>query len=279
VLKILASGFAAIVLLGAIGAAAGVFWYWQRTTSEALPDHLGLFAQRQDRSQLDEIKKLDISNAIEGKDLLLKNESLPSLDPNPAIILYADGNDVPVTDLRLIQLDTIKEDGSFKQIEFQASPVEGKAEMKHLRVPGGIANGKYAFALIDGYLNEGKHKFWPFQVKTSVKSDNGSELRAVTVSLKPTPTPIPSVKTPVPTPNSMPPPSGGTIAYCTTSNLVLRNGPSQDAYKLRNLRRGEKVYILRYSENTEVFNGIVSQFAYVQTESGQTGWVFAAFLR
>ena len=279
ILKILGFGAAAVLLVGLIGAAGVFFWFWQRTPSEALPDHLGLFAQSADRSRLDEIRKLDFPNALEGKDVLLKNDALQSVDANPTIVLYSDGKDVPIGDLRLIELDTIKEDGSFKQIEFQASPVEGKPEMKHLRIPEGVANGKYAFALLDGYLNEGKHKFWPFQVKTSSRNDNGNALRAVTVSMKPTPTPTPSVKTPAPTPSSVPPPSGGTIAYSTKANLVLRNGPSQDAYKLRNLRLGEKVYVLRYSENTEVFNGIESRFAYIQTESGQTGWVFAAFLR
>ena len=278
VLKILVIGAVLVVLIGVIGIAGAGFWYWQRTTSEVLPDHLGFFAQSSDRNRLDELKKIDLANAIEGRDPLLKNDSLPALDANPTVILYSDGKDVPISDLRLIQLDTIKEDGSFKQIEFQAAPIEGKPEMKRIRIPDGVANGKYAFVLIDGYLNDGKHKLWPFQVRSSGKSDNGNALRAVTVSLKPTPTPTP-VKTPTPTPNVVPPPTGGTVAHCTTSNLVFRNGPSQDAYKLGNLRLGQKVYILRYSDNTEVFNGIESRFAYIQTESGQTGWVFAAYLR
>jgi len=66
---------------------------------------------------------------------LLKDESLPSLEPNPTLILYSDGKDVPVSDLHLIQLDTIKDDGSFKQIDFQASPIENKPEMKKLKIP------------------------------------------------------------------------------------------------------------------------------------------------
>ena len=278
-LKILVIGTAFVVLVGVIGICAAAFWYWQRTTSEVLPDHLGFFAQSADRNRLDELKKIDLANAIDGRDSILKNDGLPTLDANPIVILYSDGKDVPISDLRLIQLDTIKEDGSFKQIEFQAAPIEGKPEMKRLRIPDGVANGKYAFVLIDGYLNDGKHKLWPFQVRTSGKNDNGNALRAVTVSLKPTPTPTPVVKTPTPTPNVVPPPTGGTVAHCTTSNLVFRNGPSQDAYKLGNLRLGQKVYVLRYSENTEIFNGMESRFAYIQTEKGDTGWVFAAFLR
>jgi hypothetical protein len=279
--KIIAALVVAVVLLGILGVGAFLVFTWPKTNAEALPDHLGMFAQSADKNQLSEIKKLDFSNALEGKDNLLKDESLPSLEANPTLILYSDGKDVPVSDLHLIQLDTIKDDGSFKQIDFQASPIENKPEMKKLKIPNGIANGKYAFALIDGFLNDGKHKFWAFQVRNATRGDNGNTLRGVTVAMKPTPmpSPTPTAKTPAPTPSAVPPPPGATVAYTTTSNLVLRIGPSQDATKLRNLRRGEKVYVFRYSENSEVFNGIQSKFAYIQTENGQTGWVFAAFLR
>ncbi len=60
--------------------------------------------------------------------------------------------------------------GTLKQINYQVVPIEGKPEMKRLRVPDGLANGKYAFALFDGFLDEGKHKFWAFQVKMPKKA-------------------------------------------------------------------------------------------------------------
>ena len=279
VVKILIGGVVVVLLLGLVSAGAFILFAWEKANAEALPDHLGMFAQSPDKSRVDELAKLDISNAVDGKDNLLRDEALPVLDANPTLILYSDGKDIAVSDLRLVQLDTIKADGTFDQIDFQASPVESKPEMKRLRVPSGLASGKYAFALIDGFLNDGKHKFWAFQIRNTAKPDNnGGSLHSVTIPIKPTPTPTPAVKTPTPTP-SMPPPSGGVVAYTTTSNLVLRTGPSQDAGKIRNLKRGEKVYVLRLSENTEVFNGIESRFAFIQTENGQTGWVFAAFLR
>lgn len=276
--KIIVGGVVAVLLLGLLGLGAFILFAWQKTNAETLPDHLGMFVQSPDKSRVDELKKIDMGNAVEGKDNLLKDEGLPVLDPNPTLILYSDGKEVPISDLRLIQLDTIKGDGTFSQIDFQASPVESKPEMKRIKVPAGLANGKYAFALIDGFLNEGKHKFWAFQVRNTAKpSNDGSSLHAASVAVKPTPTPTPAVKSPTPTPAA--PPPGATVAYTSTGNLVLRTGPSQDAAKLRNLKHGEKVYILRYSENTEVFDGIESKFAYVQTENGQTGWVFAAFLK
>ncbi|MGH9821287.1 MAG: SH3 domain-containing protein [Pyrinomonadaceae bacterium] len=277
--KFVVAGVAAVLLLGLLGVGGFVLFAWQKASAEALPDHLGMFFQSPDRAHVDELKKIDLVNAVDGKDNLLKDDALPVLNSDPTMILYSDGKDVPVSDLRLIPLDTIKGDGTFKQIDFQASPVESKPEMKRLKIPGGLAGGKYAFALIDGFLNEGKHKFWAFQVRDSARPTNdGSSLHAASVAVKPTPTPTPAVKSPTPTP-AIPPPSGGTVAYTTTGNLVLRTGPSQDAAKLRNLRRGEKVYILRYSQNTEIFDGIESQFAYIQTENGQTGWVFVAFLK
>lgn len=266
-------------ILAIIALASGGIYFLNRpgVPSEMLPDHLGLFVQSKERDRLDEIKKLDLTNALEAKDDLLKNESLPTLDTNPSLILYSDGKDIPLNDLRLVQIDTINADGSLKQIDFQAAPVEGKPEMKRLRIPEGVANGKYAFALLDGFLNDGKHKFWPFRVLNASKSDNGDALKASSIQVKPTATPPPAAtRQPAP---SVPPPPGGSIAYSTTGNLVLRSGPSQTSAKIRNLGRGERVYIIEYSGNTEVFQGRASRFAYVQTGNGQRGWAFAAFLR
>jgi hypothetical protein len=265
-------------------AAGGAYYLLniQRTSAEALPEHLGMFLQSADKQKVEEIKKQDFTNALDGKDGLLKDDTLPTVDPNPNLILYSDGKDVPINDLRLIQLDTIKNDGTLKQLDFQAAPVEGKPEMKRLRIPDGVANGKYAFALLDGYLNEGKHKFWAFQVKNSGKSDNGNALKATTVSMKP--------KTPqltAPNPNlaanpvkpAAPPPPGGTAATCISNNVVLRYGPSQTTAKIGKLYNGQKLYVISYSDRYETFGNKYSNYAYVQTESGERGWVYAAYIR
>jgi hypothetical protein len=268
------------ILIAIIAAAGGYFYFYRDTgpvAAEALPGHLGLFAQSKERDRVDEIKKFDFADAVVGKDEILKTDAIPTLDTEPNLLLYSDGSDIPLSDLRLVQIDTINADGTFKQIDFQAAPVEGKPEMKRLRVPGGLANGKYAFALMDGFINDGKHKFWAFRVLNATKSDNGEALKASSLQVKPAPSPAPAARQPA-TP-SAPPPPGGTLARSTTNNLVLRSGPSQSSPKIRNLGSGEQVYIIEYSSNSEVFKGTVSRYALVQTMNGQRGWVFAAYLK
>lgn len=271
-----------IAILAMIAAAGGIYFIGQqKLTAEVLPDHLGMFFQNREKDKIDEVKKLDFTNALTGRDSLLKDDSLPIADSDPNVILYLDGKDIPINDLRLIQIDTIKDDGSFKQLDFQAAPVEGKPEMKRIRIPEGIANGKYAFALMDGFLNDGKHKFWAFQVKSASKSDNGEMLKAASLVLKPnSSTPTKSTeKTYSPTIPAKAPPPAGQSAYSTNGKLVLRSGPTQNSAKIRNLYQGERVYIIEYSGNYESFKNLYSNFAYVQTESGQRGWAYAAYLR
>lgn len=77
----------------------------------------------------------------------------------------------------------------------------------------------------------------------------------------------------------VPPPANGSVAYSTSSKLVLRSGPTQSSAKIRNLYQGEKVYIIEYSSNYESFKNLYSNFALVQTESGERGWAYAAYLR
>ncbi len=279
-LKFIWIGLVAVVAL--IAAGGGIYFIsQQKLTTETLPDHLGIFVQSREKDKIDEVKKLDFTNALTGRDSLLKDDSLPIADSDPNVILYSDGKDIPINDLRLIQIDTIKDDGNFKQLEFQAAPVEGKPEMKRIRIPDGIANGKYAFALMDGFLTDGKHKFWAFQVKNASKSDNGDLLKAATVVLKPnSSTPSNSTeKTYTPTVPAKAPPPVGQTAYSTNGKLVLRSGPTQNSAKIRNLYQGEKVYIIEYSGNYESFKNLYSNFAYVETERGQRGWAYAAYLR
>ena len=183
------------------GIAGAIYFIKQAETAEVLPDHLGMFVQSGDKKAVSEINKQDYTNALQAKDDLMKTDALPVSENKPNLILYSDGKDIPLNDLKLVQLDTIKDDGTLKQINYQVLLVEGKPEMKRLRVPDGLANGKYAFALFDGFLDEGKHKFWAFQVKNVEKSDNGDLAKVMTISPKPTP---PPTSTPTPNPTSIP---------------------------------------------------------------------------
>lgn len=276
--------FGSALVVIALGAGAYYFLSKPAVAVEVMPEHLGMFVQSNEKDRVDEVKRQDVSNALKARDDLLKSETLPNLEPNPNLVLYADNTDVPINDLRLIQLDTIKDDGTMKQLDIQAAPVDGKPAMKRLRVPEKLANGKYAFALLDGFLNEGKHKFWPFQVRNSSKSDNGDMLKASSFPTKPktepaAPSTLTSSEVPAPRPPSATAPPGSTVAYNTTSRLVLRSGPSQTSPKIGNLARGQRVHIIQYSDNTEYFAGMNSRFAYIQTDTGRRGWVFAAYLR
>jgi hypothetical protein len=170
-----------------------------------------------------------------------------------------------------------------KTLDFQVAPVDGKPEMKRIRVPDTIASGRYAFALFDGYFNEGKHKFWPFQVRDSSKSNNDDLLKAASVSLKPKASAPPAAtKNVAPAANisaAVPPPVDGTAATVKT-RIKLRSSPTQFANnQIGSLNPGQRVYILEYSTTVETFNGVTSRYAYVQTAGGKRGWVFAAFLQ
>jgi len=278
-----------ILLLG--GGIGGAIFLMNRTTgsAEVLPDHLGMFFQNNEKTSVEEIKKLDFTNAIDGKDKILKDESMPAVESKPNLILYSDGKDIPLGDLKLIQLDSVKTDGTMRQIDFKATPVEGKTEMKRLWFPENLANGKYAFALIDGFFDDGKHKFWAFQVKNSDKSDNGNLIKDLTVSMKNksgksnttnsntatnsettqvTPTVKPSVA----------PPVGSRTAFAATNNVVVRAAPSLSAQKVSGLKRGQKIFVLGFSNNTDYWNGLEGNWANIQTESGQRGWVFSPLI-
>ena len=283
----------AFVLLILIGGGIGAFFVINRqsVSKETLPDHLGLFLVNKETNNFAELSKQDSMNAVTTKDDLLKNDALPATDDKPNVILYSDGKDIPIGDLKLVQLDTIKDDGTLKHLNFQAAPVEGKSEMKRLRVPDGLANGKYAFALFDGFLDEGKHKFWAFQVKNATKTDNGDLGKALTLSMKPkTASPTPNTNSAIstnattvvkaaPTPKPAPvAPAGSQVAYCASSNVIMRGSPSLSGRKINNLRRGQKIYIINYSDNYDSWNGMEGNWAYVQTESGGRGWVFAPLI-
>lgn len=272
----------AILLLGVIAVAGLFIAINYGGESETLPDHLGMFVQSDAKDRVDEIRRQDFGSAGEARNNLMKGD-LTYVTSRPNLILYADSRDVPVNDMRLVQLDTIKDDGSIKTLDFQVAPVDGKPEMKRIRVSQDIASGRYAFALFDGYFNEGKHKFWPFQVRDSSKSNNDELLKATSVSLKPKAV-VPaastkSVATPANVATAVQPPEGGTAATVKT-RIKLRSGPTQFAKnQIGSLNPGQRVYILDYSTTVETFNGVTSRYAYVQTEGGKRGWAFAAFLQ
>ena len=286
-------GIAALALLLAVG--GGTFYFFNKKSlgSEAFPDHLGMFAQNKDKNKVEEIKKQDFSNAIVAKDNLLKDDSLTTVEENPHLILYSDSKDIPLNDLKLVQLDTIKDDGSLKLLSFQAALIEDKTEMKQIRIPDGLANGKYAFALFDGYFDEGKHKFWAFQVKNGTKSNNDDALKSATILLKskasaPTPettaTPTETeIQTNTKTQTQPTKPSAlpreGSVAYCTSDNVIFRSGPSQSSAPLGKLYRGQRLYILGYSSNYEYFRDYYSNFAQVETDEGERGWVYAIYVK
>jgi len=275
-------GVLAVLVLG--GFAAVYFLKPPVQQGEVLPDYLGIFYQNKEKTQLTELKKLDSPNILDAKDKLLKDETLPVAGEQPEMILYADSNDVPIADLKLIPLDSVKGDGTMRQIDFQAAPVEAKPAMKRLKFSTSLAIGKYAFARIDGYFDEGKHKFWAFEIKTAEKKENGDLETETVVAVKPKQiASVPSAKVPLP---NLPPvpkpeitvPAGARIAYCNDSNVVVRSAPSLTARKVNGLRRGQRVYVMRYSSNSDYWRGIQANWAYIQTETGKSGWVFSPFI-
>lgn len=278
----LIGGMVAGILVLAIGGV--IVAVYLLMPGEVLPDHLGMFVQSDAKDRVDEIRKQDITNVLEGKATLLKDDSLPSVPSAPNLIFYADGKEADVSELRLIQLDTIKDDGSMKQIDFQKQQVGGKPEMKRLRIPDGLANGKYALAFLDGYMNEGKHKFWAFQVKDSSKSDNGSALMATTFPVKPKPTPPPAPmnapRATVPPPVQVPvaPPAGASVAYTRTNNVLIRAAPSLYGQVRGKIGVGQPVYVYGYS-GYDCFKGQCGSWAQIQTASGTSGYILSVLLR
>lgn len=279
--------FAGLLALIAIGLGIG-FAAYQFRQREVLPDHLGMFVQSATGDRVTELGRRDIVDINKTKDDLLKDDSVPDADSRPVLILYSLSADVPINDLKLIPLNSLKADGKMKYIDFQAAPIEGQGDMKRLRIPEGLANGKYAFAVFSGYFDDGKHRLWPFQVRNSDRAENGDLEKDTSVNLKPK-EPKQQVVTantqkqpPIVTPSSQTQssqPDGSSVAYCTRTNVVLRGGPSQGSSKVGRITRGQKLYVLSYSDNYEVFEGSRSNFAYVQTEGGKRGWVYSAFLR
>lgn len=84
--------------------------------------------------------------------------------------------------------------------------------------------------------------------------------------------------TPPPAPKKVAPPTGATVGYCNSSNVVLRAGPSLTAKKIGGLSNRQRLYIIRYSNTYDNWKGTTANWAYIQTESGKRGWVFTPFV-
>lgn len=242
--------------------------------TEKLPEHMGLFVKRAD-GEFSEIRRQETANVLEARDAIVKDPALQQVGAQPEIILYADAADISVTDLKFIRVDSITDDGKAKYIDVQAAIVDQKPAMKRIRFAQPLLDGKYAFALVTGFANEGKHRLWPVEVKGGAV--NGSAFtQELSMTLKPTPTPTPTVAK---TPENTQPPVGATVAYLTRKDVWLRKSPAiQDKGKLQLLKPRQKLFVIRYSENSDTWEDITSNWALVQTENGKQGWVFNAFL-
>ncbi len=45
------------------------------------------------------------------------------------------------------------------------------------------------------------------------------------------------------------------------------------------LKRGQKIFVMSYSDNYDNWNGLEGTWANIQTESGQRGWVFSPLIK
>lgn len=276
-----------IFLLAGVGLAAVLLINRPTAKTELLPDHLGLFAANKERNQLVEIRRHDLTNALTGAENLLKDETLPDIEEMPELLLYAESTDVPLSNLRAVMLDSIKADGTVKEIDYQASLVEGKPAIKRLRFPSGLPPGRFAFVLFDGFLDEGNHRLWAFQVRSSSRVPNADMARIAKLSVKSIDpgsntnsqpgSSVPANVVPVQKP-VISLPASARVAFCNATDVLVRRGPSLNARQTGRLNRGQKVFVIEYSTNFDNWNGTTANWAFIQTESGKRGWVFTPFI-
>lgn len=277
-------GVALVFLAAAAGLAVYYFGFKPTSSTESFPTTNGFFLQSADKTKLTDIKKREFKDLAAARDDIGDDSSLPLSDSKPSLILNGGSKEVPVGDLRLIEVGSIKDDGNLKHLEYRTSAIEGKNDMKRISFDNELAPGKYAFAVFDGPFENGKHTLWPFEVRGGSKKDNGDLAKTLTIARKSKTTSTPSgEKSPDPT-QTVEPPKNASVAYCQISNVVLRSGPTQASSKIGSIRSGQKLYVIEYSGAYEQFvtkDGRVlnSNYAHVQTESGKRGWVYAAFLK
>lgn len=268
-----------VLAIAAIGAVTYLFLLRGGKQEGPIPDHFGIFVRTKDT--LDELRRTEFRDVVQGRDAIIGDSSLPRVDAKPTLILYAEAQDIPLSELKLIQLDAIDPGGKVRYWTYQVAPIDGHPSMKQIRVTGGLPGGKYAFALLNGYLDEGNHRFWPFQVKDggATPSDTPQETM---IQLKPKPTPTPrQINQPQPVPQpALPPPASAGLAYCTENNVVLRSAPNLNGPKIGRLSKGERLFVIELSSNYDTWRGVTANWAYVQPENSSVrGWVFTYFVR
>lgn len=270
----------ALLIVAIAGTLAYLFWPGRNSgeaSASTLPDHFGIFIRSGEK--LNELRRRDFSNALEGRDALVADASLPTAEARPTLILYAEQQDIPVSDLKLVRLDSMNQNGQVRYWSFQVAPVEGHSGMKQIRIAGGLSAGKYAFSLINGYLNEGNHKFWPFEVKEGVaEPQEPPQTATVPVKANPQPTPAAKQAQPAATPNNEPPP-GASLGYCNDTNVLVRSAPDLKARAITKITKGQKLWAIGKSTNTSTWNGVTSDWTQVQLYNSATrGWVFSPFV-
>jgi serine/threonine protein kinase len=268
-----------VLAIAAIGAVTYLFLLRGGKQEGPVPDHFGIFVRTKDT--LDELRRTEFRDVVQGRDTIMGDSSLPRVDAKPTLILFAEAQDIPLSELKLIQLDAIDPGGKVSYWNYQVAPIDGHPSMKQIRVTGGLPSGKYAFALLNGYLDEGNHRFWPFQVKDggAAPSDTPQETM-IQLKPKPTPTPRQINQTPPVPQTALPPPASAGLAYCTENNVVLRSAPNLNGPKIGRLSKGERLFVIELSSNYDTWRGVTANWAYVQPENSSVrGWVFTYFVR
>lgn len=260
-----------IALLGGLSV-FGYFALRRPQAAEILPGHFGIFARNND--QLVQLPQRETKDLLAERTALKEQDNLPQVKTRPIFVVYNEG-EFPATDLKLMSLDSINDDGSYKTQNLQVAPLEANASMKQIRLSDALPPGKYALARIDGKANDGKHLLWLFEIPAG---ENGSEavlLETAQLELKPLPSPSSApVKTVF-----IPPPPDSRPAFCNNNNVVVRSAPNLYASPIGKASRGQPLYVTQTSTNFDNWQGIVSNWAYVQVgNTNRRGWVFHHFV-
>lgn len=267
---------AVLIAVGGVGGYLSLqYLAAQRKPSNFLPNEFGLFLRPSDSSAIAGIAYKDATNLLIARDGIATDPSLQTTEPQPEFVFYADPAEIKLSDLKFIRIDSVKDDGSLKYVDFKSSFVEERPGMKRIRFDQPLKSGKYAFALLSGFANDGNHRLWAIEVRE--EAQNGiSFTQEISLTIKPAATPTPAASK---TPEKSEPPVGSTVAFLTRKDVWLRKAAAiEDKGKIMLLKQRQKLYVIRYSSNTDTWDGISSNWALVQTENGRQGWVFNAFL-
>jgi len=267
------------VALGVLAALGYLLLRGKPAAEGPTPDHYGIFIQRE--GAMPELRRRDYRNGLDARAALLGEDGLPRAEAKPVLLLYAEPEDIPLADLKLVRVDSVEPNGSMRVWDYQISPVDGRPGMKRLRVADGLPEGKFAFAVFDGPLEEGQHRFWPFQVEKGAEQPGEPQVATVPTKPKAAPAQAPMARSVSPPPPvvTAPPPGGARAAFCTENNVVLRGAPGLNAPKIGRLSRGQRLWVIEYSPNYDTWRGFTANWAYVQPDNSPTrGWVFTKFV-